>query len=243
MNKSEVLKELQSAGSAQTRKTYTRHGVTGDMYGVSYSTLGKLVKKIKVDHALAQELWASKNHDARILATMIDDAAAVDVKQAAAWAKELSNYVLTDALAKLVARSPVAKTCADKWVAADAEWVSAAGWTMVGCLAMQDPGLADAYFEDRVKAIESGMDSAKNRTRHAMNMALIGIGARNARLEKRVLAAAARIGPVEIDHGDTDCKTPDVAAYIQKIKARSQTATRAAPRPAKAARKPSSARK
>lgn len=224
MNKTAVLKELESAGSEQTRKTYVRHGVSGAMYGVSYAVLGKLTKKIKLDHALAAELWASKIHDARILATMIDDPQAIDAKRADAWSKDLSNYPLTEALAKLVAQSPVAQRCADKWTAAAGEWISAAGWTVVGILAMRESAPSDAYFESRIETIEAEIHGAKNRTRHSMNMALIGIGSRNAHLEKRAIAAAARIGPVEIDHGDTDCKTPDVAAYLQKIKARARSA-------------------
>jgi hypothetical protein len=48
-----------------------------------------------------------------------------------------------------------------------------------------------------------------------MNMSLICIGCRPG-LTKKVLAAAGRIGKVEVDHGDTSCKTPDVADYIKK---------------------------
>ena len=49
-----------------------------------------------------------------------------------------------------------------------------------------------------------------------MNNALIAIGRRNAQLQKQALAAAKRIGKLEIDHGDTACKTPDAATYILK---------------------------
>ena len=33
----------------------------------------------------------------------------------------------------------------------------------------------------------------------------------------RSLAAARRIGKVEVDHGDTGCKTPDAVDYIRKM--------------------------
>jgi hypothetical protein len=52
-----------------------------------------------------------------------------------------------------------------------------------------------------------------------MNGALIAIGVRNDQLEKLAITAAKRIGTVEVDHGDTDCKTPDAVAYIAKTKA------------------------
>ena len=52
-----------------------------------------------------------------------------------------------------------------------------------------------------------------------MNSALIGIGMRSPAFEKKAIAAAGRIGKVEVDHGETGCKTPAAAAYIRKAAA------------------------
>ena len=51
-------------------------------------------------------------------------------------------------------------------------------------------------------------------------MALIAIGIRNGKLERNALAAAQKIGKVEVDHGETNCQTPDAAAYIRKTRQR-----------------------
>ena len=48
------------------------------------------------------------------------------------------------------------------------------------------------------------------------NSTLIAIGFRSHTLEKKALAVAKKIGVVEMDHGETNCKTPDAAAYILK---------------------------
>ncbi len=74
MTSDEVLSELEAMGTTQNRKIYARHGVQGEMFGVSYGNLKQLKKRIRKDQALAQALWASGNHDARILATMLADA-------------------------------------------------------------------------------------------------------------------------------------------------------------------------
>ncbi len=34
--------------------------------------------------------------------------------------------------------------------------------------------------------------------------------------EAKAIEAAKRIGKVEVDHGETNCKTPDAAPYIEK---------------------------
>jgi 3-methyladenine DNA glycosylase AlkD len=69
MHNADLQDQLAAAGAEQYRQTYRRHGVLGDLYGVSYATLTALAKRIKTDHALANSLWESGNHDARVLAT------------------------------------------------------------------------------------------------------------------------------------------------------------------------------
>jgi hypothetical protein len=49
-----------------------------------------------------------------------------------------------------------------------------------------------------------------------MNSALIGIGINKPALRKKAIEAARRIGKVEVDHGETNCKTPDAVPYIEK---------------------------
>jgi hypothetical protein len=64
--------------------------------------------------------------------------------------------------------------------------------------------------------IETGIHQQKNRVREAMNNALIAIGVRSAALQEKALSAAHTIGPVEIDHGETNCQTPNAADYIRR---------------------------
>jgi 3-methyladenine DNA glycosylase AlkD len=68
-----VLRELEGLGTAQNRKVYGWHGVKTPMFGVSFAHLNKIDKRIKTDHELAREPWASGNHDARVLAALIAD--------------------------------------------------------------------------------------------------------------------------------------------------------------------------
>lgn len=218
----DVLQELESLGTAQNRKVYARHGVGPEMYGVSYAHLGALKKKIKTDHSLALELWASGNHDARILALMIADPARISARELDAWVKELDNYVITEAFSRFAAQTPHARARMEKWTQAKGEWVGESGWSLLGALALNDPSLPDAYFRPYLKIIADDIHRRKNRTRYAMNNALIAIGVRNAGLQKAALGVARAIGPVAVDHGETNCKTPDAVTYIQKTRAHRQ---------------------
>ncbi len=229
MDAETLLRELESRGSAQTRKTYGRHGVRGPMFGVSYKDLGILTRKLKTNHPLALELWKTENHDARILATMIADPTALKVGELNQWMKDVEDHVVGDAVGGVIARSKHGKSKAEKWREAKGELLSYVGWSITARLAMNDTELDDDYFEVLVAEIEKRIHAAPNQTRHAMNQALIAIGVRSAALRKLALAAARRIGKVEVDHGDTACKTPDAAAYIKKTVAhRKQQAARKA---------------
>ena len=215
MTLTETLAQLEAAGSAQTRKTYARHGVGPKMFGVSYAVLGQLTRKIKRDHALALALWDSGWHDARVLATMIADPQQMDAATLDAWVVEGSNRALAGGLGKFAATTPHAEALAAKWRADPREFVATTGWDTVAELALNSD-LPDAKFAALLKAIERDLQRSPNLVRYAMNNALIAIGCRNAQLEKLAVAAAKRIGKVEVDHGDTSCQTPDAAAYIAK---------------------------
>jgi 3-methyladenine DNA glycosylase AlkD len=226
MDCGQTMAELEARGTAQNRKVYARHGVSGPMFGVSYAELGKLEKKIKRDQALAEALWASGNHDARVLATKVADPEATSGELLDAWAEDLGDYVLTDAFSVLAARTGAAVERMRRWTESEREWAAAAGWNVVALVAAEPDRVDDGELAGYLDAVERGIAAAPNRTRHSMNQALIGIGGHRPALAARAKAVAAAIGKVEVDHGETGCKTPDAAAYIDKMTARREAKAR-----------------
>jgi len=214
-----ALRQLEKAGTAQNRKVYARHGVGANTYGVSWAALGTLAKKIGKDHALALELWKTGNHDARILATMVADPARATEREIEAWVHECDNYAVADAVTGFVSRTRFARDKADAWKDAGKEWIESSGWGLVARLAVPGGDATDAELAAHLATIERDIHRRANRVRYAMNGALIAIGGRSAALRAEALAAAQRIGKVEVDHGQTGCKTPDAAAYIEKMAA------------------------
>ena len=216
-NAQAVLQELESLGSEKTRSIYRKHGVMGDQYGVQYADMDRLAKRIKTDHDLAQELWDSGVHDARILATRIADPNRLDKTLLNRWAVGLNNYVLCDAMAGLAAKTPHAQEVMEVWMRSDEEWIGRTGWLMLANRVMDEKSpLTEDELDHQLHTIESEIHGRKNRVRDAMNTALIAIGIRTPALNEKALAAAGRIGKVDVDHGDTSCKTPAAVPYIHK---------------------------
>ena len=219
---SEVMHLLEKAGSENTRKTYTRHGARGPMFGVSFGTLSALQKRIRVDHELALELWDTGNLDARNLAMKIAEPALMKPSDLDRWARENEMGMCNLYIGSLASESPHGTAKAREWLASSDVKLRTAGWTLVGILANRDEATPEEAFAQRLEQIEKSIHSAPNSEKAAMNGALIAIGGRSAPLRKAACAAAKRIGKVEVDHGDTACETPDAISHIEKMWARSQ---------------------
>ena len=86
MTKDEVMTQLKKLGTEQTRKTFARHGAPDNIFGVKVGDLKTLQKKIKMDHALALELFATGNGDAQYLAALVADDMAMTKKDLQTWA-------------------------------------------------------------------------------------------------------------------------------------------------------------
>lgn len=221
LSSAEVLAELEANGTAQARKIYKNHGVTGELFGVSYAFLKKLHKRVGTDHELALELWETGNHDARVFACWVADGSRMTMKQLEAWAKAVDNHVLANEVASLVQDTRVGARLMNKWLKSKKEWPSAMGWGVCARLVLQldrpvaDGGVEEGAIDGFLEQIEQGIHHAPNRTRQNMNGALIAIGCRPGWMEK-ALASAKRIGKVEVDQGKTSCKVDDAAAKIKK---------------------------
>lgn len=217
MDLSSVMRQLEKMGTAQNAKVYKRHGAGDNLFGVSFANLRTLQRTIQCNHALARELWKSGNTDARTLATLIADPVQMTHAEAEAWLRDVRYYVLADMLAALIARAPFATQAMKKWMQSKDEFVRQGGYAVLAC-ALRDgrDGISDADCRAILKTIEKEIHGSPNRARHAMNSALIAIGIYRPSLTREAIAAARRIGKVEVDHGETSCVTPDAVSYIQK---------------------------
>lgn len=217
----DVLSELSRLGTEQNRKIYARHGVPSPCFGVSFASFGQLRKRLGVDPALARGLMATGNPDAQLLATMVCDARALDDAEAQAWVEGARWHGLADALATAFVDAPRAPAWARRWMKDRRETVRRTGYSLVACLTRRErEDVDDAWLADVLVTIERELHGSPNFARAAMNTALIAIGGDRPALTAAALAAAKRIGKVEVDHGQTGCETPDATEYIAKMRAR-----------------------
>ncbi len=81
-----LVQELQSLGKPENRAGMSRFGINVEKaYGVSMPAIRSIAKRYKRNHDLAQELWNTQIHEARILAALIDDPRQVAEAQMEKW--------------------------------------------------------------------------------------------------------------------------------------------------------------
>lgn len=212
-----ILATLEKLGKPQTAAIYRRHGSGDEVFGVLTSEIAKLQKKIKVDHPLAMDLWKTGNAEARILALQVADPQKLTRADADVLVKDGPVRFVGSYLSGLLARSPSAEETMRAWMESPDESFREMGYGIFSVRLKDDPGsVTDADAEKVLATIEKEIHLSANWARYAMNGALISIGIFKPALREKAIEAATRIGKVEVDHGETNCKTPDAVPYIEK---------------------------
>lgn len=211
----EILATLKKLGKPQTAAIYKRFGSGENVFGTLTSEIGKLQKKIKIDDELAAQLWETGNAEARILALLISDPAALTRARAEELLRDEQAHFLGFYLSGLVARSPIAGETMRAWMKAQDELHLEIGYGAVtACLKRDGDSIGEAEAGEILAVIEAEIHRSPNWARHAMNSALISIGVHKPALHGRAIEAARRIGKVEVDYGETNCKTPDAVRKL-----------------------------
>ena len=108
MKYEEIIKKLKLVGIPKNVEGMGRFGIRpkSKILGISIWELRKLKKKIGIDHQLAQKLWATGIHEARILAGFIEDPIRVTEKQLDRWVKDFDSWDIVDQVSELIAHTP-----------------------------------------------------------------------------------------------------------------------------------------
>jgi 3-methyladenine DNA glycosylase AlkD len=223
MNASEILEELRRLGNEGTARVLRKHGAQDPCFGVKVEDLKVLLKKTGRDHNLAHELFRSGVFDAMYLAGLMMDGATMSRAELEEWAAtDYGSSISSCTVPWVASEHPDGWALALEWIESDREFVAVAGWSTLSALVSIRPDKdldlgALATLADRVV---SDIGPAKNRVKQAMNQFLIGLGSYVTPLTGHALAAAARVGTVVVDVGDTQCQIPDAASYIARVEAR-----------------------
>lgn len=195
MNYEQVMKKLKSMENRKNKEGMARFGIKTDKaLGISLYELRPLAKKIGKNHKLAQKLWASKIHEARMIAAFIDEPEKVTEKQMEKWVKDFDSWDICDNTCfSLFDKTPYAYKKAVEWSKRKEEFVKRAAFAMMAALAVHDKKADDKKFEKFFPIIIRESTDERNFVKKAVNWALRQIGKRNKALNKKVIKVAKEI--------------------------------------------------
>lgn len=193
--KAAVLRELKGFADPRVRAQMAYFGVrVPKALGISTPMLQGLARKIGKDQRLAEQLWSSDIHEARILATFIGEPEKITSVQMERWVRDFDSWDVVDSTCcYLYAEAKPAWAKIHRWSRRRAEFEKRAAFSLAAYLSYKDKMANDAKFIGFLAVIEREAHDERNFVRKAVNWALRNIGKRNLRLNREAIRAAERI--------------------------------------------------
>ncbi len=195
MNVNEIIEEMKRHSNPRDKEGMSRFGINVDKaLAVKVPVLRDMARKIRKDHELAQQLWDTEIHEARILASMIDDPKLVTKEQMDDWVKDFNSWDLCDQCCmNLFDKTEYVHKKILEWTKDKREFIRRAGFVLIATSAVHNKKWNDTDFERYFSLIEKYSDDERNFVKKAVNWALRQIGKRNKNLNKKCINLAKRI--------------------------------------------------
>ena len=192
MTAAEVIKELKQHYNPQNLEGMARYGINVEKaFGVNVPVMRSLAKRIGKNHELALELWQSGYHEARHIASMIDDPKLVTKSQMNRWVRDFKSWDICDGTcSNLFRKTPFAIEKILEWSKKKEEFVRRAGFSLLCYVAVHDKKREDKEFLQFFPLIKKHSLDERNFVKKAVNWSLRQIGKRSKYLNKEALKLA-----------------------------------------------------
>lgn len=199
MTVDQVMDELHARANPDNIAGMARFGInSAQALGISVTELRRLARTIGRDHQLALDLWASGIHEARILASLVDEPDCVTPEQMDVWVADFDSWDVCDQVCgNLFDRTPFAFDKVAEWSYRDEEFVRRAAFALLAELAINDKRAPDDRFLACFSLIVAAATDERNYVKKAVNWALRQIGKRNPALNVHALDLSRQIQQID----------------------------------------------
>ncbi len=190
-----ILREMRGLASPANVEGMARFGIVSPKaFGIPTPAIRTMARRFGRDQALAEQLWATGIYDARVLASLIADPAAISRSTMDKWARDFDNWAVCDSCCcNLFDRTPYVWRKIPKWAADKREFVRRAAFATLAAAAVHLKTADDEHFLDGLALIEKYAFDDRNFVRKAVNWALRNIGKRSMTLLPAAIACAERV--------------------------------------------------
>jgi len=214
-----VMQELEALGKERTKKIYISNGAHEPLFGVTIGSMKPMVKKIKINQPLAEELYATGNYDAMYFAGIIADPKAMTESDYDRWMDGAYFYMLSDfVVAVTLSESDIAQEVADKWIASGDELRMSAGWSCYCWLLgnRKDHEFSESKILTMLDKVKDTIHDSPERTKVSMNNFLYTVGLSYVPLHEKAVETAKEVGIVEVKREKKKSSLLNATENIQK---------------------------
>lgn len=219
MNVEMVMQELEALGKERMKKIYMSNGAHEPVFGVATGAMKPIVKNIKINQVLAEELYATGNYDAMYFAGIIADPKAMTESDFDRWMDAAYFYMLSDfVVAVTLSESDIAQQVADKWIASEEELRMSGGWSCYCWLlgSRKDVEFSESKLSDMLDLVEKTIHDSPERTKSSMNNFVYTVGTSYVPLHEKAVETAKAIGIVEVKRDDKKSSFLNACESIEK---------------------------
>jgi 3-methyladenine DNA glycosylase AlkD len=208
----QVMSELAELEDPKMREANARRG---DDHGVNLTHLRSLAKRLKTQHELALQLWATGNTAARLLATLVCRPKTLSAAELNAMVLDIRSTKLLDwFIVNMVKPGRYAEELRLGWKDGD-DLVGRAGWSLTTERVVKRPEGLDLVA--LLNQIEKEMKRAPAPKQWAMNHCLAEIGIHHSALRARAIAIGERL-KVLVDYpASPGCTPPYAPVWIAEM--------------------------
>ena len=194
MTANEILTVLKSLSTPDHLSKLVHFGINDPTaLGIKIPLLRQLAKEIGKNHELAIELWDTGIHEARLLASMIEDPKKINEKQFDAWVNDFDSWDICDQTCSVFGKKPFSLQKIIEYSTRPEEFVKRTAFVLMCDQAIHHKNVEDEKFYPFLEMIEREAWDDRNFVRKAVNWALRQIGKRNERLRFVAIETSERI--------------------------------------------------
>jgi 3-methyladenine DNA glycosylase AlkD len=191
----EALADLKRRGSKKNVEGMARYGIRArKAFGVSMGAMRALARRFGRSHELAEALWKTGWHEARILASFVDEPEKVTPEQMDRWCRDFDNWAICDTVCfHLFDKTPHAFRKIAMWSKSRDEFVKRAAFALLASVALHDRKSGDEPFMECLALLERAASDDRNFVKKGVSWGLRGLGHRNLPLHEASVALARRL--------------------------------------------------
>lgn len=214
MTVDEVVLKLKSESKEGVQNGWSILDTCGEeTFGLNFTRVQNVARSIENDPCLADELYASSNHDLKVLATYIDDGSCYSRDELNQRANQLYLSPFAEKFChQVMAKSPHAVHFIDEWSNCEVGDFKCYAYFTLAEVARRKNNLSDEFYARHLTDIANRIHSEPDTVKEAMQAALLSIGCRDNKLKKQSYKVANAIGKIDFEDG----KAVDAVEKLEK---------------------------